>query len=830
MIREASVLQRDVEKAPDGLRSAADAQCSPSKQIVLLSSDMRQLDLAANLVANLASVGAPYYLILGSERKTCEAIVGRLACVWSSLMEPFRPKLRDAGTSGVRTQWLVRQIYVGRLAAMGFSPMLLDADVVVFANPFKLIDENLPHWQAYFLGDSSAGWLAVNGGTLYLRKAAPDGPVVRMWREFERRVFKLINTSTPFPKQMGHKTRHGWVGEGMAADALLYDQNVLDWAMVGELTGDREYIGRGFVPTQRWLTKDERKLIEWQHSDWGGQSTPSEMARPEPTNRVYSQQFVVREIALRGPPNCTAPAPGSASASAPAPAAAAGNTCPAHAEGMVKAPAWLFSSESDLYVTPGNLHIQGVRHGLNPNPKYGGNRVTAGFWGMVPPVTALVHFVCTRWPGSEGRKIGMRLLRKWYTAEIARVIGAPPAPASAASVTATASATAIASAAALPSSLPPSAISRHPQTSMANATWANVLACLKRNRGKSLTDNHQSPCAVDPPLTSGALGRMIGFRSTLPVGDRYRARAARCPEARKKNSPECNKRWRPSGNFEYDREMVGHWHRLLGVLALVTNRKAVLPLFECKGLLSHERRYAWVVHVPMGTNASSVDAFKEHAKRWQPACTFRIGEGCFGKVRFPDDLASLLPEETLALNFTSAEFASEGVGGLLRQLMAAGAHTAGSPQGVVLDLDELSRHVSEDELRTGLHRFLRSTKVDDWMALSKRMRDASASDSAAAAAALSAPSRRLAEEEPRHPTPVQAERRAFGRGALATLARSHGGRGGMGGGGGKGGGGRGRGVGGFPPPLQGKARDWESKLSLALCPAMLVIRGQPYVC
>ena len=52
----------------------------------------------------------------------------------------------------------------------------------------------------------------------------------------------------------------------------------------------------------------------------------------------------------------------------------------------------------------------------------------------------------------------------------------------------------------------------------------------------------------------------------------------------------------------------------------------------------------------------------------------------------------------------------------------------------------------------------------------------------------------------------------------------------MGGGGGKGGGGRGRGVGGFPPPLQGKARDWESKLSLALCPAMLVIRGQPYVC
>ena len=33
---------------------------------------------------------------------------------------------------------------------------------------------------------------------------------------------------------------------------------------------------------------------------------------------------------------------------------------------------------------------------------------------------------CTRWPGSDGRKIGMRLLRRWYTADIAWVRGTKP--------------------------------------------------------------------------------------------------------------------------------------------------------------------------------------------------------------------------------------------------------------------------------------------------------------------------------------------------------------------------------------------------------------------
>ena len=103
-------------------------------------------------------------------------------------------------------QWLVRQIYVGRLAAMGFSPMLLDADIVLFANPFELIRKHLPSYQLYFLGDTSAGWLSINGGTIFIRNASAHGPTVRIWRELERRVFALLNTTAPYPKQLRHKT------------------------------------------------------------------------------------------------------------------------------------------------------------------------------------------------------------------------------------------------------------------------------------------------------------------------------------------------------------------------------------------------------------------------------------------------------------------------------------------------------------------------------------------------------------------------------------------------------------------------------------------------
>ena len=57
------------------------------------------------------------------------------------------------------------------------------------------------------------------------------------------------------------------MGQGQPADALLYDQNVLDWAIFGELSGDREYVGRGYVPSTRPLTEYEK--VGWYRSNPG---------------------------------------------------------------------------------------------------------------------------------------------------------------------------------------------------------------------------------------------------------------------------------------------------------------------------------------------------------------------------------------------------------------------------------------------------------------------------------------------------------------------------------------------------------------------------------
>ena len=82
---------------------------------MLLTSDLHQLDIAINLVANLAAVGVHHYLVLGQNPETCAQLKDKLACVWSTLLLPgYRGKLASAGTNVVRAQWLVRQIYVGR--------------------------------------------------------------------------------------------------------------------------------------------------------------------------------------------------------------------------------------------------------------------------------------------------------------------------------------------------------------------------------------------------------------------------------------------------------------------------------------------------------------------------------------------------------------------------------------------------------------------------------------------------------------------------------------------------------------------------------------------
>ena len=179
-----AALQVDLEGAPSNLLRMAEARADQYRDIVLLTSDVRQLNIAANLIANLASVGVHHYILVADQASTCHEVVGRLACVWSTLLEPtYSDRLRAAGTDRVRALWLMRQMYVGRLARLGFNPMMLDADVVLFRNPFELIRGHLPGYQVYVLGDTSAGLMSSNAGTLYVRgsESAADSPALTVW-------------------------------------------------------------------------------------------------------------------------------------------------------------------------------------------------------------------------------------------------------------------------------------------------------------------------------------------------------------------------------------------------------------------------------------------------------------------------------------------------------------------------------------------------------------------------------------------------------------------------------------------------------------------------
>ena len=632
----AGVLQLDVEASPDGLRRAAAAQAyGPSKQIVLMTTNLHQLDIAVNLVANLAAVGVHHYLVVGHDPQTCKELAGRVACVWSTLMAPFRARLAKAMTNEVRSVWLIRQIYLGRLARMGFSPMLLDADVILFRNPFTLVEEHLGGHQAIFLGDTSAGYISVNGGTVYLHNPHPDGPVVRIWREFERRVFALINTTKPFPVMQSHKTKRGWIGGGLPSDPLLYDQNVLDWVLLGEIIGDREFIGRGFVPTTRTLTADERLLIKWTYSR-ASSGTPDGLGTPDSLDGMmpYASQYVLRTLSLPGPPGCVGK-DGVPRKLRIGETGVSGVVPCGPEETMLKAPAWLFSAESDIYPNPSRVPLR---------PRYSGERVVARQWSAWPPATSLVHFVCTRWPGSEGRKIGMRLLRKWFTAQIVHVLGADFKRRAADYVR---------------SSLVTGAV----QFGGANGRSVQLGGVLPASSALASSAlgraGHPTPAAMgylrgtarDPPSVSGGTGgdggagggsaslpvRMIGFKAAVALGDAFRKGAARCKQGR----AACRDRWRGSGPAFYDRNHLANWHRLLALLALATSRTPVLPLFECVGVLDPRSRNTWVVNPPAPQPKANGSRSTRMDEGLQPACAFRVGEGCFEKLKFPDDLAAV---------------------------------------------------------------------------------------------------------------------------------------------------------------------------------------------
>lgn len=563
------VLTRDLESSPDALRAVADSRCSTRRELVVSYANGASLDLVTNLVANLAAVDVHHYVVITDEKTCREKMANKLACVWTSLL--LQPRLKAMlskipqfalrhGVDSVRLSWLTRLIYLGRLSQLGFSTMLLDADVILNANPFPLVEKHLPNYQLLLMGDRTAGDMRANGGTIYVRKARKDGPVNQVFLNIEYRIFNVVNASALPEAKPGYRAPHGRdPGEG-AAESLLYDQNLLNWGLVGEVLGDREFVGRGPAAASRELSLEERLKLRWKtakHTAPTGFSTPGGVFVRLPD---VDWMPVGSESTRALPPKLL-----SATHRLSPPV-------PEHlVERLAQAPAWLFSAET--------AHRGPV----------------AKHWGDTPPATALVHFVCTYFPGSEARRVGMRLLRRWYESDVEWVQSPKPTP----------------------------QLDHAPKHNLIG--FSSVLPLSLAPDDATL--RHKQLCRDAPlhPTCQAGGGAHKRWRHPGNPGARASASPLRIPGYTRSS--------RSAGLLH--RGVIQMWHRVLAVLAHSSGRRPVLPLFECAGILGINSRFGWVVRP--GSQNSTWRARTERGAGGV-ACAWRVP--CFRGLAFPEQLVA----------------------------------------------------------------------------------------------------------------------------------------------------------------------------------------------
>lgn len=353
------------------------------REVVLLTSNVDGLPLAINLMANLAAFGHQHALLLADHPATCRALASATppACLHSTLLRTdYRRALRTYISNGVWTLWLQRYLYFLRLIRLGLSPMLLDADVLFFHDPYPHLHRAMRNYTLFVLCDSSAGYAGTNGGVIYASNPKPNGPVHHMFAEFERRVtwvLKQYNKESPgqgvirFDGSAGHRVNQ-------PADTLLYDQTVFNNVMLSEVMGEETSL---FTHTRFDRKSTERRPPNF----W--KIAPFEWDVPHGVGTYghrYPRRFALRyRFLMRNGVR----------------------------EGVVQAPPWLFSAESDARVPPV------ATSETNPEKIYPG-RPAAAWWGAQPAPAVLVHFVCAAWPGSGGRLAAMQLWGKWYYRDV----------------------------------------------------------------------------------------------------------------------------------------------------------------------------------------------------------------------------------------------------------------------------------------------------------------------------------------------------------------------------------------------------------------------------
>ena len=422
-----------------------------SKELILLTSNADGLPLVINLVANLAQIGHKHALILADSPNTCGLLKddSAPACLHSTVLRDTYPHaLRIYVSNPVWILWLQRYLYFRRAMTLGLNPLLLDADVVLFHDVYPLFHGPLVNYTLISLCDASAGYASVNGGVWYAQRADPNGPVMHIFAEFERRVTATLEAaelaragkgggggkgggkgsgsggkgsgagvdSSSWPFLRGLQRGGGWRAspsiirfdqtagyrQGAPADTLVYDQTLMNNVLLSYVLGREASL---YTHTHLDINKRGQAPGFWRipNAEW---PTPSGLGTYDTR---YPPWYARRERMLR--------------------------RGPIH-ERMLQAPPWLFSAESDarvpginvLFASDGGMHAGfptdgGPRVVPKDAKRFAPGRPAAALWGARPPPAALVHFVCAAWPGSGGRLIAMQLWGKWYHRDIARQLG-----------------------------------------------------------------------------------------------------------------------------------------------------------------------------------------------------------------------------------------------------------------------------------------------------------------------------------------------------------------------------------------------------------------------
>ena len=246
--RAFSSLFKDIH-APRDLLPELAAERHHNRELVLLTTNWAQLDLALNLVAQLEALGLRHHLLFGDNARLVEHVRRHgppgAGMVWSSLLErytqPLGPDPRCPRSCGegpaetfamnrasllpppnrsaaalachaaqreyclpsaatfyrcdsVRRLWLLRHHYTARLLNMRYNVLLLDSDSMVLADPYPLVRRHLQGYTALCLHDITARpFMAVNGGTWYVRGASPEGPVQRLFASAFERALQVLD-------------------------------------------------------------------------------------------------------------------------------------------------------------------------------------------------------------------------------------------------------------------------------------------------------------------------------------------------------------------------------------------------------------------------------------------------------------------------------------------------------------------------------------------------------------------------------------------------------------------------------------------------------------